>query len=85
MPGLTRKKSEAPFLLSQISFLELGTQEISEVMLLADLIYDAFPHSFISPFTLTFRSFSIVREILSPTLDLLTQLDFSSVCLGVQH
>lgn len=48
------------------------TQEISEVMLLADLIYEGFPHSFISPFTLTFRSFSIVREIFSPTFDILT-------------
>ena len=43
---------------------------MSEVVLLADLIYDGFPHSFISLLTLTFWSFSIMHEISSLTLDI---------------
>lgn len=60
------------------------TQEISEVKLLAYVIYDGFPHILISLFTLTCRSSSIVPERASPTLALLTQLGFPFVCLGVQ-
>lgn len=85
MPGLSTWKRQGSIPLITDLFLELGTQEISEVMFLADLICDGFPRSFISPSTLTFASFSIMREILSPTLDLLKQLDFFSVCLGVQR